>query len=157
MEFLRPILVKIKLIFQEPAMTRPTGVIGVIPPDVGSWIGWLGTDAVFRVRFFTQYMGLYVLSLTIYLVLMLLPLVFGHELSVFRKGIVNKKNLLMINNFRFEFAEWLSYSSIEFYLVYLSFKLYFQKMDHIMISVKRPRLWKKKGWNINDKFHIQSL
>ena len=42
MEFLRPILVKIELICQQPAITRPTGVIGVLSPAVGCWIGWLG-------------------------------------------------------------------------------------------------------------------
>ena len=46
MEFLRPILVKIELICQQPAMTRPTGVIGVISLAMWCWIGWLGADAV---------------------------------------------------------------------------------------------------------------
>ena len=45
MEFLRP-MIKIELICQRPAMTRPTGIIGVISPAVGCWIGWLGADAV---------------------------------------------------------------------------------------------------------------
>ena len=49
MEFLRPILVKIELICQQPAMTRPIGVIGVRSPAMGSWIGWLGADVVFWV------------------------------------------------------------------------------------------------------------
>ena len=48
MEFLRPILVKIELICQQSAMKRPIGVIGVLSPAVGCWIGWLGADAVFR-------------------------------------------------------------------------------------------------------------
>ena len=42
MEFLRPILSKIELICQQPAMTRPTGVIGMSLPAVGYWMGWLG-------------------------------------------------------------------------------------------------------------------
>ena len=46
MEFLQPILVKIELIYQQPAMTRPTGVIWVVSPAMGCWIGWLGADAV---------------------------------------------------------------------------------------------------------------
>ena len=49
MEFLRPILAKIYLICQQPAMTRPIGVKGVLSPAVGCWIGWLGADAVFWV------------------------------------------------------------------------------------------------------------
>ena len=49
MEFLRPILVKIVLICQQPAMTRPIWVKGVLSPVVGYWIGWLGADAVFWV------------------------------------------------------------------------------------------------------------
>ena len=49
MEFLRPILVKILLIWQQPAMTQPTGVMWVLVPAVGCWIGWLGADAVFWV------------------------------------------------------------------------------------------------------------
>ena len=47
MGFLRPILVKIELICEQPAMTRPTRVKGVPSPTVGCWIGWLGADAVF--------------------------------------------------------------------------------------------------------------
>ena len=47
MKFLRPLLVKIKLICHQPAMTRPAGVIGVLSPAVGCWIGWLGADTVF--------------------------------------------------------------------------------------------------------------
>ena len=46
MEFLRPILFEIELICLQPAMARSTGVIGVISPAVGCWIGWLGADAV---------------------------------------------------------------------------------------------------------------
>ena len=46
MEFLQPILVKIELIYQQPAMTRPTGVIWVVSPAMGCWIGWLGADTV---------------------------------------------------------------------------------------------------------------
>ena len=30
-------------------MTRPTGVMWVLVPAVGCWIGWLGADAVFWV------------------------------------------------------------------------------------------------------------
>ena len=47
MEFLRPILAKIELICQQPAMSRPIGVKWVLSPAVGCWIGWLGADAVF--------------------------------------------------------------------------------------------------------------
>ena len=46
MEFLQPILVKIELIYQQPAMTTPTGVIWVVSPAMGCWIGWLGADAM---------------------------------------------------------------------------------------------------------------
>ena len=42
-------LVKIELICQQPAMTRPIGVIGVRSPAMGCWIGLLGADGVFWV------------------------------------------------------------------------------------------------------------
>ena len=37
MEFLRPILAKIELICQQPAMTRPIGVMGVLDRMAGGW------------------------------------------------------------------------------------------------------------------------
>ena len=47
MEYLREILVEIEWICQQPAMTRPTGVMWVLAPAVLAWIGWLGADTVF--------------------------------------------------------------------------------------------------------------
>ena len=50
-ESLRPILAKIELISQQPAMTRPTGVLGLRSPAVWCWIWWLGADAVIWILF----------------------------------------------------------------------------------------------------------
>ena len=49
MEFLRPILAKIELICQQPAISQRGGVQGVSQPALGYWIGWLSARAVFWV------------------------------------------------------------------------------------------------------------
>ena len=38
-------------------MTRPTGVMWVLVPAVGCWIGWLEADAVFWVCLYIESLG----------------------------------------------------------------------------------------------------